>query len=154
MVGIRRSYGNNLSCGVLNCIVVNSRVITGRRNQYTLVKKYRYLITKAVFTSWKMFLFMYSLDTGIGFPAIKEEVWFKLDEYLNKTKVADLGDIPKDKTEQTPMVPSSDLVVASKTGVSNVLTGAVSKEIIDATVEKYKAKEELTDAEIDAMFCS
>ena len=116
-------------------------------------EKYRYLITKAVFTSWKMFLFMYSLDTGIGFPAIKEEVWFKLDEYLNKTKATDLGNIPKDKTELKPMVPSTDLVVASKTGVSNVLTGAVSKEIIDATVEKYKAKEEEDpDAVIDAIF--
>lgn len=116
-----------------------------KRKPVYVGEKYRYLITKAVFTSWKMFLFMYSLDTGNGLPAIKEDVWFNLAEYLDKTEGMDLSKMPKEKDEQIPMVPTSDLIVATRTSITNVISGTVSEETIKETIDHYRSGEDFSD---------
>nr|DAF31264.1 MAG TPA: hypothetical protein [Caudoviricetes sp.] len=99
-------------------------------------EKYRYLITKVVFTFWKSFLFMYSLDTGNNFPALKKEVWYPLDDYIKSGEEGDLGESREEKVKVT-MKPMGDLVICTKAGIDNVLTGAIDNDVINDITAQY-----------------
>lgn len=112
-------------------------------------EKYRYLITRAVFTSWKMFLFMYSLDTGNGFPALKEKRWFKLDKYLDKTETVDISSIPKEKDEQIPMIPTGEIIETTEAVITGLIAGTVSEETIKGIVDRYRSGDDFSDDDVD-----
>nr|DAO95229.1 MAG TPA: hypothetical protein [Caudoviricetes sp.] len=112
-------------------------------------EKYRYLITRAVFTSWKMFLFMYSLDTGNGFPALKEKRWFKLDKYLDKTETVDISSIPKEKDEQIPMIPTGEIIETTEAVITGLIAGTVSEETIKGIIDRYRSGDDFSDDDVD-----
>lgn len=99
-------------------------------------EKYRYLITKVVFTFWKSFLFMYSLDTGNNFPALKKDVWYPLDDYIGSGEEGELGE-PIEEEVKGKMKPMGDLVVCTKAGIDNVLTGAIDNDTINDIAAQY-----------------
>lgn len=99
-------------------------------------EKYRYLITKVVFTFWKSFLFMYSLDTGNNFPALKKDVWYPLDDYIGSGEEGELGE-PREEEVKGKMKPMGDLVICTKAGIDNVLTGTIDNDVINDIAAQY-----------------
>lgn len=51
-----------------------SGILNKKRTRYA-GEYYRYLISKVVYTSWKTFLYVYSLNTSNGLLALKEKNW-------------------------------------------------------------------------------
>lgn len=110
---------------------------SGKKLKYA-GENYPYLITKVVDTLWKTFLFVYSLDTGNGLLAIKEEVWFQLDDYLKGGR--DLK--PFEVT-----IPIEEAAVDTKVCIEDILLDTEDKEAVESVANQYGGKEEDEDKE-------
>lgn len=131
---------------------------SGKKLKYA-GENYPYLITKVVDTLWKTFLFVYSLDTGNGLLAIKEEVWFKLDEYLK-------GGRDIKPFEDT--IPIEEAAIDTKVCIEDILLNTADEEVVETVANQYGGKEgdkeekedwsklskEEADRKIDEIFCS
>ena len=130
---------------------------SGKKLKYA-GENYPYLITKVVDTLWKTFLFVYSLDTGNGLLAIKEEVWFKLDEYLK-------GGRDIKPFEDT--IPIEEAAIDTKVCIEDILLNTADEEVVEIVANQYGGKEgdkeekedwsklskEEIDRKIDEIFC-
>ena len=122
---------------------------TGKKLKYA-GENYPYLITKVVDTLWKTFLFVYSLDTGNGLLAIKEDVWFKLDDYLKGGR---------DLKPFKDTVPIEEAAIDTKVCIEDILLDTADEEVVESVANQYGGKEgdkeekedwsNLSDEEID-----
>lgn len=104
---------------------------SGRKLKYA-GENYPYLITKVVDTLWKTFLFVYSLDTGNGLLAIKEDVWFKLDDYLKGGR---------DLKPFKDTVPIEKAAIDTKVCIEDILLDTEDKEVVKSVANQYGGKE-------------
>lgn len=104
---------------------------SGKKLKYA-GENYPYLITKVVDTLWKTFLFVYSLDTGNGLLAIKEDVWFQLDDYL------------KGGRELKPFkdtIPIEEAAIDTKVCIEDILLDMADEEAVEIVANQYGGKE-------------
>lgn len=104
---------------------------SGKKLKYA-GENYPYLITKVVDTLWKTFLFVYSLDTGNGLLALKEDVWYRLDDYLKGGR----------ETKPTmATVPLEKAAIDTKVSIEAILLNTVDEEVVEDVANQYGGKE-------------
>lgn len=118
-------------------------------------ENYIILITRVVFTSWKMFLFLRSVEMGEPLIALKECSNFRLEDYLEEDRAEET--VTNEETEERrqklieerkkveeAVIP--DFYESTDVTIRGIDDGSVDKERIAATAEKYNS---LTDPTVN-----
>lgn len=117
-------------------------------------ENYIILITRVVFTSWKMFLFLRSVEMGEPLIALRECSNFRLEDYLEEDEREE--DVNEETEERRQKIIEErkkveedmvlDFVEETIVTIRGLNDGSIDKERIEATAEKYNS---LTDPTVN-----
>lgn len=112
-----------------------SGVLNKKRSKYA-GEYYRYLISRVVYTSWKTFLYVYSLNTGNGLLALKEDKWYRLDDYLNGKGFS---------VSNSKAVSLDRLAINTEVSIEGIVSNVLDEEMVDEVSRRYHIKSEPDD---------
>ena len=118
-------------------------------------ENYIILITRVVFTSWKMFLFLRSVEMGESLIALKECSNFRLEDYLEEDEVEETDTNEETEERRQKLIEERkkvdeavvrEFIEETDVTIRGINDGSVDKECIVAIAEKYNS---LTDPTVN-----